>query len=85
MGKVAIEGKRPAMLLVTGDDDDTVSPRNTERMAERLKAVGSPVTVKIYPGVGHVGIILSLWPGFRSKTTLREDIVDFVRGVEAGG
>jgi acetyl esterase/lipase len=54
-------------------------------MAERLKAVGSPVTVKIYPGVGHVGIILSLWPGFRSKTTLREDIVDFVRGVEAGG
>ncbi len=80
-----IEGKRPPMLLVTGDDDDTVSPRNTEQMAERLKAVGSPVTVKIYPGVGHVGIILSLWPGFRSKTTLREDIVDFVRGVEAGG
>jgi acetyl esterase/lipase len=80
-----IDGKRPPMLLATGDDDTTVSPRNTERMAARLKAVGSPVTVKIYPGVGHVGIILSLWPGFRSKTTLREDIVDFVRSVEAAG
>lgn len=79
-----IDGKRPPMLLATGDDDTTVSPLNTERMAERLRAVGSPVTVKIYPGVGHVGIILSLWPGFRSNTTLREDIGDFVRGVEAG-
>jgi acetyl esterase/lipase len=80
-----IDGKRPPMLLVTGDDDTTVSPRNTERMADRLKVADSPVTVKIYPGVGHVGIILSLWPGFRSKTSLREDIVDFVRGADAGG
>jgi acetyl esterase/lipase len=75
-----IDGRRPAMLLVTGDDDDTVSPLNTDRMAARLSAVGSPVTVKIYPGVGHVGIILSLVPGFRSKTTLEQDIVAFVQG-----
>ncbi|NOT41600.1 MAG: alpha/beta hydrolase [Alphaproteobacteria bacterium] len=74
-----IDGVRPPMLLVTGDDDDTVSPLNAERMAKRLRAAGSPVTVNIYPGVGHAGIILSLMPGFRSKTTLEHDIVQFVQ------
>lgn len=74
-----IDGRRPPMLLVTGDDDNTVSPLNTARMSERLRAVGSPVSVKVYPGVGHVGIILSLMPGFRSKTTLEQDIVEFVQ------
>lgn len=74
-----IDGIRPPMLLVTGDDDDTVSPLNTDRMAKRLRNAGSPVTVKIYRGVGHVGIILSLMPGFRSKTTLQQDVVDFVQ------
>ncbi len=78
-----IDGVRPPMLLATGDDDNTVSPLNTDRMAQRLRDAGSPVTVQIYPGVGHAGIILSLMPGFRSKTTLREDMVDFVRSTDA--
>jgi hypothetical protein len=29
--------------------------------------------------VGHVGIILSLAPGFRGKTTLREDMLRFIQ------
>jgi hypothetical protein len=31
-----------------------------------------------YPGVGHIGIILSLAPGFRGRTTLRQDMLDFI-------
>ena len=73
-----IDGKRPPMLLVAGDADTTVSPRNTTNVAAKLKSFGSPVETKIYPGIGHIEIILSLAPGFRGMTTLRQDILDFV-------
>ena len=74
-----IDGKRPPMLLVTGTDDTTVRPGNSDRMAAKLKAHGNSAEVIKYPGVGHVGIILSLAPGFRGKTTLREDMVRFIQ------
>ena len=73
-----IDGKRAPMLLVTGTDDDTVGPGNTGRMARKLRAAGSAVETKYYPGTGHIGIILSLAPAFRGNTTLREDITQFV-------
>jgi acetyl esterase/lipase len=74
-----VTGKRPPMLLVAGTDDDTVSPQNSDDMADKLRSVGSNVKVIKYPGVGHIGIILSLVPGFRGKTSLRQDMIDFVR------
>lgn len=74
-----IDGKRPAMLLIAGSADKTVSPGNTKRMVAKLKANGSEAEAIFYPGIGHIGIILSLAPGFRGKTTLRDDIVRFVR------
>ena len=73
-----IDGKRPPMFLAAGADDATVEPANTTRMAARLQGFGSEVETKIYPGVGHIGIILSLAPGFRGRTTLREDILQFI-------
>ncbi len=74
-----VDGKRPPMLLATGTDDTTVEPHNTTDLAAKLKSFGSKVEVKTYPGVGHIGIILSLAPGFRGNTTLRQDILRFVR------
>jgi acetyl esterase/lipase len=73
-----IDGKRAPMLLAYGTDDQTVSPKNSIKMAAKLRSFGSEVEVKSYPGVGHIGIILSLAPGFRGNTTLRDDIVQFV-------
>ena len=73
-----IDGKRPPMLLAYGTDDTTVYPHNTLDLAAKLKSFGSPVEVAAYPGVGHIGIILSLAPGFQDRTTLRQDISRFV-------
>jgi acetyl esterase/lipase len=73
-----IDGKRPPMLLTNGSADTVVHPGNADRMAARLKANGDEVKVIHYPGVGHIGIILSLVPGFRSHTTLRQDMLDFI-------
>lgn len=73
-----IDGKRPPMLLATGTDDVTVSPRNSSDLAGKLESSGSPVRLITYPGIGHVGILLSLAPGFRGRTSLRDDITRFV-------
>jgi hypothetical protein len=54
------------------------SPMALLNLAARLQSFGSSVEVVTYPGVGHIGILLSLAPGFRWKTTLRRDIVRFV-------
>ena len=66
------------MLLTSGTGDSVVDPGNADRMAAKLKASGSKARVIHYPGVGHIGIILSLVPGFRSHTTLRQDMLDFI-------
>lgn len=73
-----IDGKRPPMFLAAGTDDTVVDPRNTIRLADRLRTFSSPVEEKFYPHVGHVGIILSLLPGLRGMTPLRADMLAFV-------
>lgn len=74
-----VDGARPPMLLAHGDDDDVVGIGNSRRLAARLRAFKSPVQVAEYKGVGHIGIILSLAPGFRGRTTLLEDMSRFIR------
>jgi len=74
-----IDGKRPPMLLAAGTGDETVDPGNVTRMAARLKSFASPVEIKLYPGVGHVGLILSLVRPFRGRTSLRDDMAKFIR------
>ncbi|HJT42028.1 MAG TPA: alpha/beta hydrolase [Rhizomicrobium sp.] len=73
-----VNGVRPAMLLATGDSDGTVYPRNTASMAAKLRSVGSSVKEIHYTGIGHVGLILSLVPGFRGMTSLRKDMLEFI-------
>jgi acetyl esterase/lipase len=75
-----VDGTEPPMLLVTGDADRTVNPGNTTRLAAAITAKGGSATVKIYPGVGHLGTLLALarllpW----SKPPVVADIVAFVR------
>jgi acetyl esterase/lipase len=72
-------GKTPPMLLATGANDGRVQLKSTRNLSARLRAAGSDIEECIYPGVGHMGIILSLAPAFRRRAPLRDDIVRFVR------
>jgi acetyl esterase/lipase len=73
-----VNGPRPPMLLVTGQTDDIVAPHNSDDMASMLESTGNAVRVIRYPRVGHIGVILSLVPGFRGTTSLRQDMLDFM-------
>jgi acetyl esterase/lipase len=73
-----IDGKRAPMLLTHGRDDTTVGAGNSKRMAQKLQSFGSEVVVRYYHRTGHIGILLSLAPGFRKRTTLYQDMLAFI-------
>lgn len=68
----------PTSLLLTGDADDVVQPRNSASLAAALKAKGAAVETRVYPGVGHVGLVLALSKPFRGKAPALNDAVVFL-------
>jgi acetyl esterase/lipase len=78
-----IDGKRPPMLLLTGDRDVNILPRNTENMAARLREHGSSVEAIVYPGIEHFRITMALAPLFRRMIPIRADILRFVSAARA--
>lgn len=54
-----VEGKEPPILLLYGQEDETVKPYNHERLAARIREQGGRVEVVTYPRLGHLGITLS--------------------------
>ena len=70
--------KTPPTLLAHGTADTTVGAGNSRRMAKRLSGAGNSVELIEYKGASHLGIILSLAPGFRGGTTLRRDMLRFI-------
>jgi acetyl esterase/lipase len=68
----------PRTLVASGGADTTVYPRNTVRLAARLRVLRAPVVERIYPDVGHAGILLALSQPFRGKAPVLEDVVAFV-------
>lgn len=67
----------PPMLLVTGDADDTVLPRNTKNLAAVLRDTGHRVEEIYYPGVDHAGTLLAIARPLRGRAPVVDDIVRF--------
>ncbi len=74
-----VDGRNPPLLLLHGDADTTVRPRNTESLAARIQAAGGLVSTRIYPGVAHIGIITAFAPLFRSKAPVLDDAWTFIQ------
>ena len=73
------DARAPPLLLLAGDADETVRPRNTRALAARISALGGPVQVRIYPGVGHIGLVLAIAPIFQSKAPVLANLEAFLR------
>jgi acetyl esterase/lipase len=71
--------RTPPMLLAHGTKDTTVGAGNSRRFAARLAQHGNAVEVKLYDGIGHLGLLLSLARGLRHRTTLYADMLRFIR------
>ena len=63
-----VDGDEAPILLLTGDADTTVDPGDSARLAARIGAKGGEVALDVFPGVGHVGMILALAQRCRSRS-----------------
>lgn len=71
-----VDGDEPPMLLLQGTSDTTVKPSNTISLAKRLTDRGETVTVKMYPDMAHIGILLNLGS---KDSVVRTDVVSFIK------
>jgi acetyl esterase/lipase len=68
----------PPMLLLNGAEDSTVYPRNAERLAAALTSAGATADKRIYPDIGHIGILLAISKTFRGKAPALADTSAFL-------
>lgn len=68
----------PPAFLAAGADDRTVLPRNSIRLAALLTEAGIPVQTRIYPGIGHLQIMLAIARPLRSWAPVLEDLSAFL-------
>ncbi len=73
-----VDGSNPPLLLLAGDADTTVKPRNTLSLAARVTAAGGPVTSRLYPGLSHVGIVTTFTPLFSWRAPVLDDVWRFI-------
>lgn len=78
-------GEKPPLLLITGDSDRTVRPRNTTALAAARRAAGGVVREVHYLGLGHTGTITALAALLRPfSPPVLEEIAAFAHGVGTG-
>jgi len=73
----------PPMLLLWGDADTTVGPRNLQALERAMQTVGGRVETRTYPGVNHVDIMLALSRPLRGRAPTLADVTTFAERVTA--
>lgn len=71
-------GDAPPMLLLSGDADTTVRPRNSISLAKALTAKGLPTEPVILPGVDHAGTIMKLAAPFNRDRRVLDPVLAFL-------
>ncbi len=69
----------PPMFLATAEQDNLVYPRNTHQLAAALRAKGAVVEERVYPGMDHIRMVLSLSRPFRAKAPVLDEMTDFLQ------
>ncbi len=77
-----VTGDAPPFLLLTGDSDTTVFPRNSRRLAARLAEAGVPHRLIEYEGISHAAILLALSRPLRWRAPVLEDIGTFFESLQ---
>jgi len=68
----------PPLLLLTGEKDTVVKPRNSKILSEKIQALGGQQQLQIYPDVDHADIIMAVARPFRQKAPVVADVVNFI-------
>jgi acetyl esterase/lipase len=75
----ATKGAPPAFLGAAATDSLVDPGRNSNQLAEKLRAAGIPVTLRIYERVNHYTLIGAFARPLRGLEPVLEDVVEFMR------
>jgi acetyl esterase/lipase len=73
----------PPIWMGHGDQDVTVRPRNSTRLAAAITDAGGQAEVRLYPGVDHEGTVTPLSLVYRDRIPLLSEASAFARRVTA--
>lgn len=73
-----VAGENPPMLLLVGEKDRTVLPRNTYHLADKVKQKGGKVELISFQDYNHVQMISHLAKPLRKDGKLRASIIEFL-------
>ena len=76
-------GDDPPALLLAGAEDDLVDPRQGGNLAQALNDAGAEAEARVYPGIGHVGILTAIARPLRGKAPVLADLGAFAARVTA--
>ncbi len=68
----------PPVLLLHGEADRIVYPRNTVRLAAAWRIAGGSAEVKLYPEVDHIDIVAALSSFLRARAPTFADTIAFI-------
>ena len=74
----------PPALLISGDADTTVLPRNTHRLAAQLRGAGITVREIIYPDVGH-GRTVAAFSTIADGLPVVDEVSNFLTDMSTSG
>ena len=73
----------PPFLLISGNRDRTVSPRNSRALAERLRRHGVEAKVVEFDGLSHADVLTALARPLRWRAPVLREISGFFRARQA--
>ena len=71
-------GDAPPLLLLTGDLDTTVKPRNSLALAKALTEAGQPTRAVVLNGVDHGGTAMMLAAPFSRDRRVLDPVLAFL-------
>lgn len=78
-----VRADAPPLLLIHGEQDTLVKPRNTRALAKAQEDTGGKVTTRYYPDMDHNAPLLALAAPWVTRRDIADTVSDFVLTGEA--
>ncbi len=73
-----VDGTEPPMLLLYGNQDETVYPVNIENLTKKIEHSGGKVEAHRYNNIDHASILGALSIPYQKQEPILNDIVNFI-------
>lgn len=73
-----VRADAPPLLLLTGDDDTTVRPRNSVALERAMIRVGGTAELRQFAGINHAGIIMAMSRPFAGDGAVKAAVHEFL-------